>query len=122
MPLTERVGFPAQRRLHLIKDSKIPFMEGFKVLQARPGELHLLVAKVKDNQDMAEAVEERFGAVKGIRLVKADAHQGTVQVFYDMDELNSLFNLWSLKDAFAALFPEVNPLELLALLNEKTES
>jgi hypothetical protein len=94
-------------------------MEGFKVLQARPGELHLAVAKVKNNHDMVTEVERRFGAVKGINHVKADPGLGTVQVLYDKEELTSLFNLWSLKDTFAALFPEINPLELLALLEGK---
>jgi len=93
-------------------------MDEFKVIQARPGELHLAVAKVKDNEDMAQAVEDRFGSVRGINQVRADAGLGTVQVFYNKDELTSFFNLWSLKDAFAALFPEVNPLELLALLDD----
>jgi hypothetical protein len=88
------------------------------VIHARTGELHLAVAKVKDNEDMAQAVEDRFGAVRGINQVRADAGLGTVQVFYNKDELTSFFNLWSLKDAFAALFPEVNPLELLALLDD----
>ena len=93
-------------------------MEGFKLLQSQPGELHLAVAKVKNNQDMATAVEERFGAVKGIHHVKADAGLGTVQILYNKDELTSFFNLWSLKDAFSALFPEVNSLELLTLLGD----
>jgi hypothetical protein len=96
-------------------------MDEFKVIQARPGELHLAVAKVKDNEDMAQAVEDRFSAVRGINQVRADAGLGTVMVFYDKDELTSLFNLWSLKDAFAALFPEVNPLDLLTLLDDKPQ-
>jgi hypothetical protein len=94
-------------------------MEGFKVLQSQPGELHLAVDKVKNNHDMAAAVEGRFGALKGIHYVKADPGLGTVQVLYDKEELTSLFNLWSLKDTFAALFPEINPMELLALLGGK---
>jgi hypothetical protein len=94
-------------------------MEGFKVLQAQPGELYLAVEKVKNNHDMATEVEGRFGAVKGINHVKADPGLGTVQVLYDKEELTSLFNLWSLKDTFAALFWEFNPLELLALLEGK---
>jgi len=95
-------------------------MDGFKVLLAKPGELHLAVAKLKDNKEMAHAVEDRFGAVRGIHQVTADASLGTVKVLYDQGELTSLFNLWALKDAFAALFPEVNPFELLSLLNEKS--
>jgi hypothetical protein len=94
-------------------------MEGFKVLQARPGELHLAVAKIKNNYDMASQVEGRFGAVKGINHVKADPELGTVQVLYDKEEVSSLFNLWSLKDAFASLFPEINILELLNSLEGK---
>ncbi|MFW6123210.1 MAG: hypothetical protein ACOC6L_03125 [Thermodesulfobacteriota bacterium] len=94
-------------------------MEGFKVLQARPGELHLAVAQVKDNYDLASEVEGRFSAVKGINHVKADPELGTVQVFFDRDELTSLSNLWSLKDVFASLFPEINIMELLTLLERE---
>jgi hypothetical protein len=93
-------------------------MEGFKLLQAQPGKLQLSVAKVKNNKEMATAVEERFGAIKGINHVEADPGLGTVQILYDKDELTSLFNLWSLKDTFSALFPEVNAFELLTLLGD----
>jgi hypothetical protein len=94
-------------------------MEGFKVLKAQPGELHLAVDKVKDNHDIATQVEGRFGAVKGINRVKADPGLGTVQVLYNREELTSIFNLWLLKDTFAALFPEINLMELLDLLGGK---
>lgn len=94
-------------------------MEGIKVLEARTGELRLAVDRVKDNHQMASELEERFGAVKGIYRVEANPEQGTVLVHYNKDELTSLFNLWSLKDAFASLFPDTNPMELLSLLGDK---
>lgn len=94
-------------------------MEGVKVLQARPGELHLAVAQVKNNHDMASEVEGRFGAVKGINHGKADPELGTVQVLYDREEVTSLFNLLALKDIFASLFPEVNIMKLMNSLEGK---
>lgn len=94
-------------------------MHGLKILHAGNGELSLEVERIKNNSDLAGQVEARFGAVGGISRVKADPEKGTVEVTYDKEELTSLMNLWSLNEAFAALFPEVNAMELAALLGDR---
>ncbi len=91
-------------------------VNGIEVLKAQPGELTLAVAKLQGNEAFARALEARFGAIKGILQVKAEASQGTVHLRYDRQALTSLWSLLALKNAVSYLFPEVNPAELAALL------
>lgn len=89
-------------------------MEGIEIIESRPGQLSLAIAKVKDNDALAREVEYRFGAIRGIHQVEADAAQGLVSINYDRAELSSLFSLLKLKETFSALFPEINVAQLAA--------
>lgn len=91
-------------------------MQGFTVVEARPGSLTLGVVRLKGNEELARRVVERFTAVDGIRAVRADAAAGTVQVEYDRERLRSWSSLWALKSAFQELFPEVDSLALASWL------
>ncbi len=93
-------------------------VEGITVLKARPGELTLAVARLQGNDELARSLEASLGAVNGILQVRAEAAEGVVHLRYDRQTLTSLWSLWALKDAVSSLFPEVNPLELAALLSK----
>lgn len=89
-------------------------MKGIEIIASRPGQLSLVIAKVKDNDTLAREVEYHFGAIRGIHQVEADAVQGLVSIDYDRRELTSLFSLLKLKEAFSSLFPEINITQLAA--------
>ena len=89
-------------------------MEGLEIIESRPGRLSLAIAKVKDNDALAREVKYRFGAIRGIHQVEADAAQGVVSINYDREELTSLFSLLKLKETFSALFPEINVTQFAA--------
>jgi hypothetical protein len=89
-------------------------LEGIELIESRPGQLSLNIARVKDNDALARQVEERFGALRGIRQVEADAGQGLVSIDYDRRELTSFFSLLKLKEVFSSLFPEINVTQLTA--------
>jgi hypothetical protein len=83
-------------------------LEDIEIIGSRPGQLSLAITKVKDNYALAREVEYRFGALRGIRQVETDASRGLVLIDYDRRELTSLFSLLKLKEAFSAVFPEIN--------------
>ena len=93
-------------------------MEGLEIIESRPGWLSLAIAKMKDNDALAREVEDRFGAIRGIHQVEADAAQGLVSINYDREELTSLFSLLKLKETFSALFPEINVTQFAALVSQ----
>jgi hypothetical protein len=95
-------------------------MDGFAVMQARPGQLSLAVDKLKDNHDLARELQAGLAAIGGIYRVEADPDQGLVVVAYNREELTSLSSLLALKAAFANFFPEVNPMQLYSLLSQST--
>jgi len=92
-------------------------LEGLEIIESRPGRLSLAIAKVKDNDALAREVEYRFGAIRGIHQMEADAAQGRVSINYDQQELTSIFSLLKLKETFSALFPEINVTQLTALVS-----
>ncbi len=92
-------------------------MEGFEIIDSRPGQLSLAIAKVKDNDDLAREVEHRFGAIRGIHQVQADSAQGLVSINYDRQELASFFSLLKLKETFSSLFPDINLSQLASWVN-----
>ena len=89
-------------------------MEGLEIIESRQGRLSLAIAKLKDNDALAREVKYRFGAIRGIHQVEADAAQGVVSINYDREELTSLFSLLKLKETFSALFPEINVTQFAA--------
>jgi len=93
-------------------------LEGFEVIASQPGQISLAIAKVKDNESLAREVEYRFGAIRGIRQVEADAVQGLVLIDYDRRELTSLFSLLKMKEVISSLFPEVNLTQLAAWVSQ----
>lgn len=92
-------------------------MEGIEIIASQPGQLSLAIAKVKDNHALAQEVKYRFGTIRGIRQVEADAVQGLVSINYDRRELTSLFSLLKLKEAFSSLFPEINAVHFAAWIS-----
>jgi hypothetical protein len=92
-------------------------LEGIEIIESRPGRLSLAIAKVKDNDPLAREVEYRFGAIRGIHQVEADAAQGRVSINYNRQELTSLFSLLKLKETFSALFPEISVTQLAVLVS-----
>lgn len=92
-------------------------MEDLEIIDSRPGRLSVVIAKVKDNDDLAREVEYRFAAIRGIHRVETDAAQGLVSINYDRRELASFFSLLKLKETFSSLFPEINVTQLAASLS-----
>ena len=92
-------------------------MEGIEIIDSRPGQLSLAIAKMKNNQSLAREVENGFSAIRGIHRVEADYHQGIVSIDYDHRELTSLRFLLKLKETFSSLFPEISAGKLATWLS-----
>ncbi len=93
-------------------------IDGLEIIQSRPGQLSLAIAKLKGNQLLAQELQARFGNIPGITRVEADHNQGEVKVSYYLEELTSLPSLLALKETMAFFFPEINPLKLAAYLSQ----
>ncbi|MEW6659365.1 MAG: hypothetical protein AB1424_11965 [Thermodesulfobacteriota bacterium] len=93
-------------------------MNGIEVRETGPGFLSLAVAGLQDNQEMAQAIRERFSPIQGIRRLEIDHTVGLMTVSFNYREVTSIFSLLALKQAFNAIFPEVNVLELASLLQD----
>lgn len=91
-------------------------MNGFEVRDSGPGYLSLAIAELRDNQDLAREIQDRFSAVRGIHQLEVDLTEGWLTVFFNYRQLTSLFSLLALRGAFAAVFPEVSVGELTSLL------
>ena len=92
-------------------------MEGIEIIDSRPGQLSLAIAKMKNNQSLAREVENGFSTIRGIYRVEADYHQGIVSIDYDHRELTSLRFLLKLKETFSSLFPEIRASKLATWLS-----
>jgi len=92
-------------------------MDGFEVKESGPGYLSLAIVKLKDNQELAREIEERFAPINGIDKLEIDPAEGGLTVFFNYRQITSLFSLLALKDAFAAVFPEMALGELTSLLS-----
>jgi hypothetical protein len=93
-------------------------LNGFEIKESGPGFLSLAIAELKDNQDLARKIQERFSPIWGIHQVEVDPAEGALTVFFNYRQLTSLFSLLALKEAFAAVFPKVGVRELASLLSE----
>jgi hypothetical protein len=97
-------------------------MNGFEVKDSGPGYLRLAIIELKDNQDLAREIRQRFAPIRGIRQLEVDAAEGWLTVFFNYRQLTSLFSLLALKGAFAAVFPEVSMGELASLLSANLQA
>jgi hypothetical protein len=93
-------------------------MDGFQVIDSRPGQLSLAVEKLKGNHDRAREVQASLAGIRGIHRLEADSHRGRVVLAYDKQQLTSLASLLALKAVFARFFPEVNPTQLASWLSQ----
>jgi hypothetical protein len=96
-------------------------MNGIEVRETGPGFLSLAVVRLKDNQEMARVIRERFSPIQGIQRLEIDHTAGLLSVSYNYREVTSLFSLLALKQAFNTVFPEVNVGELASLLKENLQ-
>jgi hypothetical protein len=79
--------------------------EGIKISSFVPGRLRLRVERVKRDKDFAQAVEERLGAIDGIKQVDINGLTGSVLVSYDPAKLARPESLEALTAAAKELFP-----------------
>jgi hypothetical protein len=93
-------------------------MEGFEVKEKGPGYFSLVIRKLKDNHGFAQEIQSRFSPIQGIRHLHVDPHEGVLTVAYDQQKLSSLVSLLSLKEAFTAIFPEMQVAQLANWFNE----
>ena len=93
-------------------------MDGFEVRESGPGYLSLAIVELRQNQDLAREIQERFSPIRGIHQLEIDPAEGWLTVFFNYGQLTSLFSLLALKGAFSAVFPEVSTSELASLLSE----
>ena len=91
---------------------------GIEVIQSLPGEVNLLIDKMKGDQHFAAEFRTRFSAIKGIQLVEPDSEKGEVLVLYDKSALTSIGSLLALKETFSHLFPEVDTFRLASWLSQ----
>jgi hypothetical protein len=92
-------------------------MNGFEVRESGPGYLSLAIIELKDNQDLAREIRERFSPIRGIHQLEVDPVEGWLTVCFNYRQLTSLFSLLALKEAFTAVFPKVRVGELASLLS-----
>ncbi len=93
-------------------------MDGFAVVDSRPGQLSLAVDKLKGNEDLARNLQAALTAIRGISQVTADPEQGLLVVAYEKSQLTSLTSLLALKAAFSSFFPEIDPMKLAFRLSQ----
>lgn len=93
-------------------------LEGLEVIQSRPGQVSLAIAKLKGDHQFAAEVKARFSAINGIHSVEPDPVGGTVRVLYDKKEMTSLRSLLAQKETFSFFFPEVDAFKLAAWLSQ----
>jgi len=92
-------------------------MDGFEVRDSGPGYLSLAIVELKDNQDLAREIQDRFSPIRGIHQLEVDSAEGWLTVFFNYRQLTSLFSLLALRGAFAAVFPAVSVGELTSFLS-----
>ena len=93
-------------------------MEGFVVMDSRPGQLSLAVDKLKGNPDLTGEIQAELVAIRGIEQVSTDPDLGLLVVAYDKSHLTSFMSLLALKATFTAFFPEVDSMKLALWLSQ----
>jgi hypothetical protein len=79
--------------------------DGVHVVHAIPGRIRLKVAPLKDNPRLAEAIQDRLGAVRGIRWVETNPRTGSVLILYGRSIGPTEESLHELTEALQPLFP-----------------
>jgi hypothetical protein len=93
-------------------------LDGIEIIESRTGQLSLAITRVKGNEVLARKLEKRFGAIRGIYRVEADAAQGRLSIDYDTQALTSLPFLMRVKDTFSSFFPDIDSFKLAAWLRQ----
>jgi hypothetical protein len=93
-------------------------MDGFEVMDSRPGQLSLAVDKLKGNQDLTREVQAELAGIRGIQQVSTDPDRGLLVVAYDKSQLTSFTSLLALKATFSSYFPEVDAMKLAFWLSQ----
>ncbi len=93
-------------------------MNGFAVVDSRPGKLSLAVDKLKGNEELTRKVQAELAAIRGISRVATDPDRGLLVVAYDKRQLTSFTSLLALKATFSSFFPEVDPMQLAFWLSQ----
>jgi hypothetical protein len=97
-------------------------MDGFEVRDSGPGYLSLAIVALKDNQDLAREIQDRFSPIRGIHQLEVDSAAGWLTVFFNYRQLTSLFSLLALQGAFRSVFPAVRMGELASLLSANLQA
>jgi hypothetical protein len=92
-------------------------LDGIEIIESRKGQISLAISRVKGDEVLARKLEKRFGAIRGIDRVEADAVEGRVSIDYDVRQLTSLPFFMRLQETFSSFFPEVDSLKLAARLS-----
>jgi hypothetical protein len=66
-------------------------MNGFEVRDSGPGFLSLAIAELRENQDLAREIQDRFSAVRGIQQLEVDLTEGWLTVFFNYRQLTPVF-------------------------------
>jgi hypothetical protein len=93
-------------------------MDGFTVMDSRPGQLSLAVDKLKGNPDLISQVQAGLAAIRGIERVSTDPGLGLLVVVYDKSQITSFTSLLALKATFSTFFPEVDSMQLALWLSQ----
>jgi hypothetical protein len=92
-------------------------MQGFEVRQSQPGQLSLVIDKLRGNPNLARDFKASLAAIRGIHLVETDPEQGLVEISYHKQQLTSFMSLLALKSTLTNFFPEVNTMQLASWLS-----
>jgi hypothetical protein len=92
-------------------------MHGFEIRHSQPGQLSLVIDKLKGNPDLAQDFKGSLAAIRGVRQVEIDPKQGLVEVSYDKQQLTSFMSLLALKSTLSNFFPEVDTMQLASWLS-----
>jgi hypothetical protein len=84
----------------------------FRMVHAIPGRVRLKVAKLRENPPLARVIQDRLGAVRGIRRVEATPLTGSVLVLFDPQAVTAPESLMNLSETLTDLFPGLDLTQL----------
>lgn len=88
-----------------------------RIVHAIPGRVRLKVAKLRETPPLAEVIQERLGAVRGIRGVEATPLTGSVLVLFDPQVITAPESLMALSETLTDLFPGLDLTQLADFLS-----
>jgi hypothetical protein len=89
-----------------------------RMVHAIPGRVRLKVAKLRDNPPLARVIQERLGAVRGIRVVEATPLTGSVLVRFDPQAVTAPESLTNLSETLTDLFPGLDLTQLADFMRQ----